>query len=263
MRGKGDFDPRKLMEQAVEVMRQSVDEPRGDGKACPKVGAVLLKPDGSVETACRGELRDGDHAEYTLLERKNRGHKLDGSILFATLEPCAPDARYPPKMGCAERIVLARIKEVWVGIEDPDPTVDRKGIKYLQDRGVTVRMFDRDLQEEIQEANKDFIHEALERASAAEEEKKPEVVSLSSLENPFAASATTDFSDEALQQFREIAKIKDEVGSAAFNRRLVQQGLLKQENGQFTPTGFGLLLFGKEPRTSLPQAGLLGTLHFP
>jgi ATP-dependent DNA helicase RecG len=77
------------------------------------------------------------------------------------------------------------------------------------------------------------------------------------------ASATTDFSDEALRQFREIAKIKDEVGSPAFNRRLVQQGLLKQENGQFTPTGFGLLLFGKEPRTSLPQAGLLGTVHYP
>lgn len=29
-------------------------------------------------------------------------------------------------MGCAERIVNARIKEVWIGIEDPDPTVDRK-----------------------------------------------------------------------------------------------------------------------------------------
>ena len=52
-------------------------------------------------------------------------------------------------MSCAERIVLARIKEVWVGIEDPDPTVDRKGIKYLQDCGVTVHMFDRDLQETI------------------------------------------------------------------------------------------------------------------
>ena len=26
----------------------------------------------------------------------------------------------------------SRIKEVWIGIEDPDPTVDRKGIKVLQ-----------------------------------------------------------------------------------------------------------------------------------
>ena len=254
---------RKLMEMAVEVMRSSIHEPRDDGKASPLVGAVLRKGDGTVETGYRCELRYGDHAEYTLLERKNRDQKLDDALLFTTLEPCAPGSRRHPKLSCAERIVLARIKQVWVGIEDPDPTVDRKGIKYLQDKGVTVHMFDRDLQEEIQKANEKFIHEALERAAAAEEEKKPEVVSLSSLEDPFAASATTDFLDEALQQFREIAKIKDEVGSVAFNRRLVQQGLLKQENGRFTPTGFGLLLFGKEPRTSLPQAGLLGTVHYP
>jgi len=57
------FDPRKLMELAVDVMRQSVREPRGDGKNGPLVGAVLYKPDGTIETACRGELRDGDHAE--------------------------------------------------------------------------------------------------------------------------------------------------------------------------------------------------------
>jgi len=63
------FDPRKLMEQAVEVMRQSIAEPRADGKASPRVGAVLWKPDGTVETACRGELRQGDHAEYTLLPK--------------------------------------------------------------------------------------------------------------------------------------------------------------------------------------------------
>lgn len=31
----------------------------------------------------------------------------------------------------------------------------------------------------------------------------------------------------------------------------------------FTPTGFGLLLFGEEPRIALPQAGLLGTIHYP
>ncbi len=75
------------MELAIEVMRQSVPEPRTDGKVDPKVGAVLYKPDGTIETACRGELRHGDHAEFTLLERKNLRNNLDGSILFATLEP--------------------------------------------------------------------------------------------------------------------------------------------------------------------------------
>jgi ATP-dependent DNA helicase RecG len=255
------FDARKLMEKAIEIMHQSLPEPRSDGKACPIVGAVLKKSDGTLEMACRGELRYGDHAEYTLLERKNRDQKLDGAFLFTTMEPCAPGSRREPKVSCAERIVLARIKEIWIGIEDPDPTVDRKGIKYLQDSDVTVHMFDRDLQEDIKKANKGFIHQALERA--ASEEKKPKTVTLSHLENAFAASAITDLSEEALDQYRAVAKIKDQVGSPAFNRRLIQQGLLKREKGQFIPTGFGLLLFGKEPRTSLPQAGLLGTIHYP
>jgi len=257
------LDPQKLMEQAIEVMRQSVSEPRPDGKANPLVGAVFWKPDGTVETACRGELRDGDHAEYALLERKNLDKKLDGTVLFTTLEPCAPGSRRHPKLGCAERIVLARIKTVWIGIGDPDPTVDRKGIKYLQDSGVTVHMFDRDLQEEIQKANEAFIEQALERAAAAREPKKPKTITLSPLENVFATAETKDFSTEALEQYRTIAKISDTVGSPAFNRRLVQQGLVKQENGRSTPTGFGLLLFGREPRTVMPQAGLLATIHYP
>jgi ATP-dependent DNA helicase RecG len=85
MSTKPKFNARKLMEQAVEVMRKSINEPRTDGDTPPKVGAVLLKPDGTIETACRGELRYGDHAEFTLLERKNRSSRLDGAILFATL----------------------------------------------------------------------------------------------------------------------------------------------------------------------------------
>lgn len=259
---KTKFDSRKLMELAIEVMRQSVHEPRKDGKASPKVGTVLRKADGTIETACRGELRYGDHAEFTLLERKNRSNKLDGAILFATLEPCAPDSRHPPKMSCAERIVLARIKEVWVGLEDPDPTVDRKGIKYLQDEGVTVHMFDRDLQEVIQNENREFLAQALERAVAAKEEK-PKKVTLSILEDAFASAAPDDFSTKALEQYRAIAKVKDNVGSASFNRRLIQQGLLNQVDSRLAPTGFGLLLFGKEPRTVMPQAGLLATIHYP
>ncbi len=158
---------RALMEQAIEVMRHSVPEPRADGKASPKVGAVLVKPNGTVDTACRGELRHGDHAEFTLLERKNRGQRLDGSLLFVTLEPCAPGARRDLKVDCAERIRLARIKAVWVGIQDPDPKVARKGIAHLEANGIRVQMFDRDLQELIERENKEFLAQALERAAAA------------------------------------------------------------------------------------------------
>lgn len=261
MKEKLDF--RKLMELAIEVMRRTVFEPRKDGKAGPLVGAVLRKPDGTVETACRGELRHGDHAEFTLLERKNRNNKLDGSILFATLEPCAPDSRHSSKMSCAERIVLSRIKEVWVGIEDPDPKVDRKGIKYLQDAGVTVHMFDRDLQEVIHAENRDFIAQAMERAETARGAKQLKENILSPLENVLAAAALKDFSDEALERYRAQAKIADATDSPAFKRRLLQQGLLKKEKARLVPTGFGFLLFGKEPRRILHQAGLLATIHYP
>lgn len=59
-----------MMELAIEVMRGSVHEHRPEGSLCPSVGAVLVRPDGSVETGARGELRDGNHAEFILLERK-------------------------------------------------------------------------------------------------------------------------------------------------------------------------------------------------
>ena len=255
------FSPRELMEQAIDVMRHSVNEPREDGKASPLVGAVLVKPDGTIETACRGELRYGDHAEYTLLERKNRNANLDGSILFATLEPCAPGARAHQKLSCAERIVLARIKEVWVGIEDPDPTVDRKGIKYLQDHGVNVHMFDRHFQEIILEENERFIAQALERAAEAEEEE--EDVILSELEAPVAGSLYDEFSREALLQYIARSGVQHSVNSSVFRKQLARQGILQESNGKVTPTGFGMLLFGKEPREVMHQAGLLGTINYP
>jgi len=196
------------------------------------------------------------------LERKNRNSRLDGSILFTTLEPCAPGSRRHPKLSCAERIVLARIREVWIGLEDPDPTFDRKGIKYLQENGVTVHMFDRDLQEEIQDANKAFIDQAMDRAAAARDEKKPKAITLSPLENSLADVEMEDLSLEALEQYREISDISDEVGSTGFNRRLVLLGILKVTAGRVIPTGFGLLLFGREPRLAMRQAGLLATIHF-
>ena len=253
--------PRALMELAVKVMRQSVPEPREDGKVGPKVGAVLVKPDGTIETACRGELRHGDHAEFTLLERKNRGNKLDGSILFATLEPCAPGARRDPKIDCAERIRLARIRKVWIGIQDPDPKVARKGIQHLENSGIEVAMFDRDLQEIIEQENAEFLKQANERAAA--EKKASAKIVLSPLENKFDLAELLDFSNDALEFYRDRAKIKAAVGSSEFNRLLLQQGLLNKDKDELLPTGFGMLLFSKNPRNVLRQAGLLASITYP
>lgn len=250
------FDPRALMELAVDVMVKSTQEPRGDGKASPLVGAVLWN-EGATDTASRSELRDGDHAEFTLLERKHRSDKLDKAVVFSTLEPCAPGARKHPKLSCAERIVLARIKEVWVGVEDPDPTVDRKGIKYLQDNGVKVHLFDRDLQDRIREVNREFIAQAEERAAAAKS-GTIRSTTLSEFEGVQRGAGLVDLDAKALEEYRKVLGAK----RAAFHQRLAQQGLLVRQKRTFSPTGFGVILFGKEPRLLLPQAGLLGTIHY-
>ncbi len=68
---------------------------------------------------------------------------------------------------------------------------------------------------------------------------------------------------DALERYRTGSKISEAVGSSSFNRRLLQQGLVKEERGQIAPSGFGLILFGAEPRAAIPQAGLLATIHYP
>jgi ATP-dependent DNA helicase RecG len=230
------FSARKYMEMAILIMNKSIQEPRQD-KISPKVGAVLIKSDGSVETAFRGELRHGDHAEFTLLERKNRSNHLDDSILFATLEPCAPGARKHPKLGCAERIVNARIKKVWIGIEDPDPTVDRKGIKYLLDNGVEVEMFDADLQKQIRESNKQFIEEAEERAKMANDEKL--TIVLSEKERTEPRAELDDLSKTHLDFFIQKAKLNVEWNTPKFYRILAQLGHFRIERGEVFTYRFG------------------------
>jgi len=263
MATKPKFDPRKMMEKAVETMKQSINEPRGDGKASPLVGAVLVKPDGSTDSAFRGELRHGDHAEFTLIERKHRNDRLDGSVVFATLEPCAPGARKHPKLSCAERIVNARISEVWIGIEDPDPTVDRQGICYLEDNGIKVHLFDRDLQDEIRETNKEFITQALDRAAAAKEKTVTQPVLQSRWDEVQSDAEVADFSREALTRYRGQTKIKEAVGSDAFLERLQRQGLVRRHGRKLRPTGFGLILFGKNPREIIHHTGLNLTIEYP
>jgi ATP-dependent DNA helicase RecG len=249
------FNPEKYMQMAIDAMNNSIAEPRSDGKFSPKVGAVLIKQDGTCESASRGELRFGDHAEFTLLERKNRSKKLDGSILFSTLEPCAPGARRHPKLGCAERIVNARIKEVWIGIEDPDPDVDRKGIKFLEENGIKVHMFYPQFQKTIKEINKDFLKQATERANDRTEKKE---VILSNLENSIPTMDLNQFSEKAIQYYIKQSKLPHAINSNELWLHFEHAGIVQRVNEnneeKYIPTGFGILLFGNNPREKYQQA---------
>lgn len=248
---KKQYTDKELMQMAIDVMNKSVNEPRPDGKVPPKVGAVLLFPDGRVETAYRGELRDGDHAEFTLIERKLANENLEGCILFTTLEPCVD--RNPPKVPCCCRTTNARIKKVFVGIEDKDPTVDGKGIKHLENHGVEVKMFTREFQRIIEQENKEFFKQALERKRKSEEEDLRTPIEL-----PITNYDSSKFSDEALQKFIKEASLAFKPTDEAFLEYLADFGAMEwnKEKKLFVPTGFGVLLFGKNPRTKFKNAVL-------
>lgn len=249
---------RELQEFAVEEMYKSVSE--HEDRTDPKVGAILATIDGEViEIAHRGELRSGDHAEFTLLERKCRDKKVENYILIATLEPCAPGARNKPKLSCAERITNARIKKVYIGIQDPDPTVAGKGVAFLSKNKIEIEYFDKDLQEEIISINEAFTKEARERARLAD------IKDLQPIKDQFETGLQhftfDEFSKDALQLYIEKARLTYTVDSEEFKRLLVKWGFVEIDNeGLVRPTGWGILLFGKKPTDKYSQAKIKFTV---
>jgi ATP-dependent DNA helicase RecG len=239
------------MEIALDQMRKSVAEKRDDGKVSPKVGAVVVFPDGLYETAHRGELREGDHAEYTLLERKLDNKKLDDAVLFTTLEPCVK--RNPPKRGCSRRVTNARIKTVYVGIQDRDPTVAGEGIEHMENHGVKVLMFDREYQKIIEKENMKYMRQAQQRA--ADVRRKKGVAALKQL---VPKADFTQFSEEALQKFIKASNLRYQIDSADFQSYLSDLGAMEldEKTNTYRPTVAGYLLFSKEPRVRFKQAVL-------
>jgi pyrimidine deaminase RibD-like protein len=157
------LDDRVFMEMAIHAAGKCSNE-LGRTSLTPKVGAVLVVQGLEISRAYRGEPIEGfpggagDHAEYTLLEKKLRNAVgVAGATLYTTLEPCTQ--RNSPKLPCVKRILASKISRVVVGMLDPNQAIRGEGIWQLREAGVNVSLCDSDQMAAIEDLNRDFIRE--------------------------------------------------------------------------------------------------------
>lgn len=261
------YSPRELMELAIQESHKSI--PEHTDKTDPLVGAIIATADGEIlttadrknlATAHRGELREGEHCEYTLIERKLANKNLKGCVLYVTLEPCTDESRNQGKdltkvrkRGCSTHIGKARLSKVYIGVEDPNPKIAGEGVKAIRNKGIEVEMFPSELQEIIWNDNAKFRKEKeLEALHAKLEEPKPQ---LDILEQTVAGSSISSFSDKAINQFIKESKAEFSYPSPDFNEWAHRFGFIEKDakDDGYIPTGLGIMLFGKTPENAFPQ----------
>lgn len=99
----------------------------------PIVGAVVVKDDRIIG---RGYHKKAGfaHAEIAALGQARR--LAAGATLYVTLEPCDHFGRTPP---CTDAIIKSGIKKVVIGMKDPNPLNNGKGIRRLRRHGMIIK----------------------------------------------------------------------------------------------------------------------------
>jgi len=130
------------------VMRQAQ---RAEGKTSPNplVGALVVK-NGRIIARGYHKKAGLPHAEVVALSLA--GRQAQGATLYVTLEPCAHFGRTPP---CTDMIIKSGVKEVIVGMIDPNPLNNGKGVEILRKHGIKVEVGF--LEDKLKVMNESFI----------------------------------------------------------------------------------------------------------
>ena len=134
---------KKYMEIAIKLAEKG----KGYVSPNPLVGCIIVKRGKIVGKGYHKKYGDA-HAEVNAI--KSAGKKANNATMYINLEPCSHWGKTPP---CTESIVQAGIREVIVGMEDPNFLVD--GYKELKFRGLKTKIGI--LKENAQKLNEVYI----------------------------------------------------------------------------------------------------------
>ena len=135
----------KYMKRAIELANLG----KGFVNPNPLVGAVIVK-DGKIIGEGYHECFGHAHAEVNAF--LNATEDVTGADIYVTLEPCSHYGKTPP---CALKIIEKKIKRVFISQSDPNPLVNSKGVKLLEDAGILVESGI--LEEETKAQNEIFL----------------------------------------------------------------------------------------------------------
>jgi len=124
------MDDEKWMKRALRLAEAG----RGRTSPNPVVGAVLVKRGEVVGEGYHAKIGEA-HAEIVAL--RQAGEKARGAVLYLNLEPCTHYGKTPP---CVPQVIKAGLKRAVIGMEDPNPLVNGKGIELLRKSGLDVKL---------------------------------------------------------------------------------------------------------------------------
>ncbi|KAK8918368.1 hypothetical protein KSP39_PZI021281 [Platanthera zijinensis] len=122
------MDDSFYMRRCVEIAKKAI----GCTSPNPMVGCVIVK-DGEIVGQGFHPKAGQPHAEVFAL--RDAGKLAENATAYVSLEPCNHYGRTPP---CTEALINAKIKQVIIGMVDPNPIVASKGVEKLKASGIDV-----------------------------------------------------------------------------------------------------------------------------
>ena len=127
MEDSGSSRDNYFMRNALNISLRGI----GNTFPNPSVGTIIVK-DNKIISRGWTQIGGTPHAEVYALKEKNK-KEFVGATLYTTLEPCSHYGKTPP---CVDQIIKSRIKRVVIGLVDPNPKINGKGIKKLKENKI-------------------------------------------------------------------------------------------------------------------------------